>query len=166
VNELAFPASGLRLWINSTWLAQVASTGLLPLPDRSLQIAVLLTLAAGPRTPAASTYKRALLRRVLEIVRERCHEPELDPATVAAALGLSRRYVHVPFAAAGTTFTRELYESRLQRAQCLLGDKRSDGFGVAEIAWNSGFTVLSHFTKRFRERFGLPATACGERNAC
>jgi transcriptional regulator GlxA family with amidase domain len=118
----------------------------------------MLALASAPSLPAPSTHKRALLRRLTETLRERCHEPELDPAAVATALGLSRRYIHVLFAAAGKTFTQELYAFRLQRAQRLLDDKRFDGVGIAEIAWNCGFSEPSHFTRRFRECFGVPPT--------
>jgi AraC-like DNA-binding protein len=122
------------------------------------QIAVMLALAAAPSRHAPTTHKRALLKRVTETLRERCHEPGLDPAAVAKALGLSRRYIHVLFAAAGKTFTQELYALRLQRAQRLLDDRRFDGVGIGEIAWNCGFSEPSHFTRRFRECFGVPPT--------
>ena len=123
------------------------------------QIVSLLALAAANGDPPSTTHKRALLRRVTETIHERCHEPELDPAAVAAALGLSRRYVHLLFASAGTTFSQELYACRLQRAQRLLRDKRFDGLGIAEIAWNCGFSEPSHFTRRFHERFGSTPSA-------
>jgi AraC-like DNA-binding protein len=123
------------------------------------QIVSLLALAASHEDGSPTTHKRALLRRVTETIRARCHEPELDPATVATALGVSRRYVHLLFASAGTTFSQELYECRLHRAQRLLGDKRFDGLGIAEIAWNCGFSEPSHFTRRFRERFGAAPSA-------
>jgi AraC family transcriptional activator of tynA and feaB len=123
------------------------------------QIVSLLALAAAHYDSSPTTHKRALLRRVAETIRERCHEPELDPATVAAALGLSRRYIHLLFASAGTTFSQELYACRLHRAQRLLCDKRFEGLGIAEIAWSCGFSEPSHFTRRFRERFGSPPSA-------
>jgi AraC-like DNA-binding protein len=122
------------------------------------QIALMFALAGARDAPCVSTHKRALLRRLSETLRERCQEHGIDPDSVARTLGVSRRYVHVLFASAGTTFTHELYECRLQRARRLLRDKRFDGHGVAEIAWNCGFTEPSHFTRRFRERFGAPPT--------
>jgi len=59
----------------------------------------------------------------------------------------------------GTTFCEELYACRLHRAQRLLCDRRFDGLGIAEIAWNCGFSEPSHFTRRFRERFGSAPSA-------
>jgi AraC-like DNA-binding protein len=41
----------------------------------------------------------------------------------------------------------------------LLHDKRFDGLGIAEIAWNCGFSEPSHFARRFRERFGATPSA-------
>ena len=123
------------------------------------QIAVLLALATQTSVPSLTTHKRILFKRVAQMLRDRCHEQKLDPSTLASALGLSRRYIHVLFAAAGTTFNRELYACRLNRAQRQLRDPRFDGVGVAEIAWNCGFSEPSHFTRRFSKQFGLPPTA-------
>jgi len=122
------------------------------------QIAVLLALAAAPSGPAMRTGKRAMLQRVRSTLRERCHESHLDPAGVASTLRVSRRYIHALFASAGTTFTQELWNCRLQRAQRVLIDKRFAGVSIAEVAWNCGFTEPSHFTRRFREHFGVPPT--------
>jgi AraC-like DNA-binding protein len=127
----------------------------LPLSAVAEQIAVLLALAAGPVNATLTTHKRTLLRRVQETLRDRCQQPDLDPTAVAAVLGLSRRYVHLLFASAGTTFSQELYSCRLQRAERLLRDQRYAGVGIAEIAWQCGFNEPSHFTRRFRERFGV-----------
>ncbi len=137
-----------------------ATLGSLGLPHAVIaeQIAVLLSLAIVPNGLSLTTHKRSLLRRVSDTLRERCHEPELDPAAVASTLGLSRRYIHRLFASAGTTFTHELYTVRLDRAQRLLADKRFDDVSIAEIAWNCGFSEPSHFTRRFRDRFGVPPT--------
>jgi len=139
------PSSIARLELSPTVIAE--------------QIAVLLALAAVPQCSTLTSHKRSLLRRVTEIVRERCQEPDLDPAAVAAAMGFSRRYVHVLLAAAGTTFSDELYAARLSRAERLLSDMRYDDWGVAEVAWRCGFHEPSHFTRRFRARYGLAPTA-------
>jgi AraC family transcriptional activator of tynA and feaB len=139
--------------------ATVVDPGLPPTVVAEQIVSLLALAAACDDSSRTTSHKRALLRRVTETIRERCHEPDLDPATVAAALGVSRRYVHLLFASAGTTFSQELYDCRLHRAQRLLGDKRFDGLGIAEIAWNCGFSEPSHFTRRFRERFGAAPSA-------
>jgi len=138
-----------------------ASIGSAEVPHHAVaeQIAGLLALAIGPCADTLTTHKRSLLRRVMQTIRERCHEPELDPGAVAAAMRLSRRYVHALFASAGTTFTQELYKCRLQRAERVLRDRQFDGLGIAEIAWSCGFGGPSHFTRRFRESYGVAPSA-------
>ena len=145
--------------------ASVGASGVPPTVVAEQIVSLLALASAGEDPMTATTHKRALLRRVTETIRERCHEPDLDPAAVAAALGVSRRYVHLLFASAGTTFSQELYACRLHRAQRLLCDKRFDGLGIAEIAWNCGFSEPSHFTRRFRERFGSPPSAYRQNTA-
>jgi AraC-like DNA-binding protein len=120
------------------------------------QLAGLLALATPATTPTPlNSHRRSLLGRLVDVLRERCHDPALDPAAVAASLRLSRRYVHALFAAMGTTFSRELYNLRLQRARRLLEDQRFAGLSINEIAWNCGFNETSHFRRRFRRQFGV-----------
>lgn len=163
-------AAGQIFGRNSGWGATLTSAlgnltptaiGEISLPHSVVaeQIAVLLALATSPAVPLLTTHKRSLLKRASETLRDRCHEQDLDPSAVAASLGLSRRYIHVLFAATGTTFSQELYGFRLQRAQRLLRDRRYDGVGIAEIAWNCGFSEPSHFARRFRKTFGVAPTA-------
>src|SRR5258708_14357709 len=99
-----------------------------------------------------------MFNRVRTPLGEGCQESPLDPAGVASTLRVSRRYIHALFTSAGTTFTQELWNCRLQRAQRVLIDKRFAGVSIAEVAWNCGFTEPSHFTRRFREHFGVPPT--------
>jgi len=130
------------------------------------QLAVLLALSAAPTGPVLKTGKRAILQQIRNTLRERCHESDLDPAAVACAHRVSRRYVHALFTSAGTTFTQELYHFRLQRAQRLLADKRFAGTSIAEIGWNCGFSEPSHFARRFREHFGISPTSYRHKQVC
>ena len=82
------------------------------------------------------------------------HDHELDAGRLAAALGLSPRYVHKILAREGTTYGRELVRVRLDRAAAMLRDRRFDELSIAEIGWRCGFCDPSHFSKRFRDAFG------------
>ena len=130
------------------------------------QIAVLLAAAISPTGPPLTSHRRSLLLQVTNAIRERYHEPDLDPAAIASMLGLSRRYVHRLLASSGTTFTRELYSIRLRRAQLILADKRFGEVSIAEIAWSCGFSVPSHFTRRFRDEFGVPPVSYRMNASC
>lgn len=120
------------------------------------QLAALLALSGGGQK---LTHQQALLRRLRQTMRDRLHEPDLDPAAVAAEQGLSKRYLHLLFAAAGNSFGSTLLELRLDQAKAMLADRRFERRGIGEIAWQCGFTDPSHFARRFRARFGLAPAA-------
>ncbi|MBX5462711.1 MAG: helix-turn-helix domain-containing protein [Steroidobacteraceae bacterium] len=132
----------------------------LALPEGTVaeQIAALLALAAGP-TGQPMTATRKLFNRIQRTIRDRCHEPGLDPATVAAEHGISRRYLHHLFACSSTTFGSELMRMRLELAHRMLSDARFDALSVSEISARCGFVEPSHFARRFRKAYGMVPTA-------
>lgn len=127
----------------------------LALPPEALAdpIATLLKMAIGPEQ-APSSRQPILLSRLMCILQNRLHEPDLSPQSVAAELGVSTRTVHYAFAKAGTTFVQRLVELRLGRARDLLRNVRLFDLPVAEVAARCGFADPSHFARRFRCRFG------------
>jgi transcriptional regulator GlxA family with amidase domain len=87
------------------------------------------------------------------------NDPSLDPQSVADLHGISKRYLHLLFANAGTSFGAALMELRLERARQLLDDRRLARVGISELAWRCGFSEPSHFARRFRARFGAAPDA-------
>jgi len=131
----------------------------LALPEGAVaeQIAALLALAAGP-SARQLTATGKLFNRIQRTIRDRCHEPGLDPATVAAEHGISRRYLHHLFACSSTTFGSELMRMRLELAHRMMSDARFDALSVSEISARCGFVEPSHFARRFRKAFGMGPT--------
>jgi len=123
------------------------------------QLGALLALAAGSEITAATTHRLALLRQIRATLLERLADPSLDPQNVADAHSISRRYLHLLFAGAGTSFGATLMEMRLDRAKQLLDDRRLARLGISEIAWRCGFREPSHFARRFRARYGAAPDA-------
>ncbi|QPF83603.1 helix-turn-helix domain-containing protein [Bradyrhizobium genosp. L] len=91
------------------------------------------------------------LRRAVE---RRLREPGLTAAAVAASVSISERYVHKLFARAGTSFAGYVMDRRLDGAARDLRDPLLLGRAIGDIAFDWGFSDLSHFTRRFRHRFG------------
>ncbi len=173
---LRFPDAWLRNWIpaperlagrplldSSGWgaalsaaLATFDGEQELALPPDTVaeQIAALLALAAGPDMHPR-TASEQLLNRVRRTIRDRCHEAGLSPSMVADDVGVSKRYLHLLCANAGTTFRSELMRMRLDAAHRLLSDRRYDLMAVGEITARCGFVEPSHFARRFRKAFGL-----------
>jgi AraC-like DNA-binding protein len=132
----------------------------LTVPGQALaeQIGSLLALAIAKREPVLTSTHQKLLMRLRATLRARAHDEQLTPQSVADTNGISRRYLHALFARAGTTFTRDLLDIRLDLAQRLLLDPRFRRMTVAEIGWRCGFVDSSHFARRFRIRFGHSPT--------
>lgn len=100
-----------------------------------------------------TTVRDAHLRRIKVIIRRRIHDPDLAPADIAAACGLSIRYVHRLFAASGTTMGRWIVEQRLVECDGLLRDPRNRS-SLAAVAQRYGFYDQSQFCRHYKRRFG------------
>ncbi|WP_419693885.1 helix-turn-helix domain-containing protein [Mesorhizobium muleiense] len=72
---------------------------------------------------------------------------------LAARHGISPRYVQMLFEAAGTTFSAFALERRLDAARTMLTSPRYASWSVTELAFEAGFSDLSHFNRRFKRRF-------------
>lgn len=110
--------------------------------------------AAGSLPASADS---AFLERVYEAVREHAHDQEFSVEKLAKDLAMSRMHLYRKLQSiSGKSPADFLMEYRLDRAAALL----AAGTGtVSEIAYGVGFKNLSHFTRRFRDRYGhTPST--------
>ena len=122
----------------------------------------LASLGLGARGELALAAQRGGLRAVrlnsvLAILARRFAEPDFSAHKLAAAAGLSERYVNELLYEAGASFTSRLNELRLHKAAELLahrGERR-----IIDIAFECGFNDLSYFNRCFRRRFGLTPSA-------
>lgn len=124
----------------------------LTLPGSALadNIGTLLALSAGPHSQGPPL---SLFDSLSQELRASLHRPQLSPAQLAASHQISLRALHYAFATGQTTFMKELIRARLERSAELLSEGRVK-LTVDEVAKRCGFTDTSHFTRRFRERFG------------
>ena len=128
----------------------------LPRPLLAEQIGSLLALATGYHDgPATARHRGQLARRILRLIERDYADPDLGPEAVAAACGISKRYLQTLLAASGTSFVAELNATRLDRASELLTDPRAAGLAVADVAFRCGFLDPGYFTRLFRKRFGI-----------
>ena len=121
----------------------------------------LAALGLGARGDLAADAQRGGLRAVrlkavLTILEQRFAEPDFSAHKLAAAAGLSERYVNELLYEAGAGFTTRLNELRMRKAAELLARSTRR---VSDIAFECGFNDLSYFNRCFRRRFGLTPTA-------
>lgn len=113
----------------------------------------LLASAIGPEAPGSTAQHSALLARIRAFVLDRLHEPDLSPAAIAAAHGISVRQLHRVFQAMGCTVERWIWQQRLARCRRELLDPA--GATISQIAFRWGFSDAAHFSRAFRRAFGL-----------
>lgn len=82
--------------------------------------------------------------------------PDLTIEDIAADLTISARQLQRGFAAIGTTPTKYLNSKRLEHAKRGLDDRRAGRRRdlISSIAYEAGFSDLSHFQRSFRATFG------------
>lgn len=116
----------------------------------------LLTAAMSHRVDAPP---RGLAQRYLQQLQDyvllHLQDAELSPTSIAAANHMSPRYVHLLFAQTGISVSAWIKLQRLTRCAEDLRSRAYRDAGVAEIAYAWGFSDPAHFSRAFKQQFGL-----------
>ena len=116
----------------------------------------LLTAAMSHRVEAP---QRGLAMRYLKQLQEyilaNLQNETLSPTTVATANHMSPRYVHMLFAQIGVSASSWIRTQRLERCRDDLRSWTHRDCSIAEIAYTWGFADPSHFTRIFKQQFGV-----------
>jgi AraC-like DNA-binding protein len=96
-----------------------------------------------------------ILSRVERFIETHLSEPALGPAEVASAAGISVRHLHRLFLQKDSTVAAYIRGRRLDRCQMELGDPRFSDRNITEIAFLWGFSDSAHFSRCFKQRFGM-----------
>ena len=97
----------------------------------------------------------ARLATVKQYIERHLRDPNLRPATVAQACGISPRYLRRLFAAENDGVSKFIQRRRLEAAARELSSRILPLRSVTEIALDVGFNSVSHFSRAFREQFGV-----------
>lgn len=124
-----------------------------------LLLSLVLQLSGSNADAGVTANQAALLHRIYQTVERRLDDPELTLACIARAEGISERYLQKLFESTGDTFSHYLRERRLKRAWSDLSNPAEAHHSVSEIGYRYGFNDAAHFSRAFRERFGLPPRA-------
>lgn len=122
-----------------------------------LAVALATRLDRHDTVPAESR-QRDLLARIHTFVEEHLGDPDLSPATVAAANYVSVRYLHRLFEAQETTLAAWIRRRRLERCRRDLADPALRVLPICAIAARWGLTNPTHFSRLFRSEYGLQPT--------
>lgn len=99
-----------------------------------------------------------LLNRIFSFIEENYMDSDLTPDKIAQGNGISTRYLHSLFQESGTTVLKWVWEQRLKAARNDLLDPGQHKARISEIAFRRGFNDSAHFSRSFRNRFGISPT--------
>ncbi|MET3142419.1 UNVERIFIED_ORG: AraC-like DNA-binding protein [Arthrobacter sp. UYEF2] len=92
---------------------------------------------------------------VREYIEANLSDPQLSPASIAAAHFISTRHLHNVFHESGTTVASFIRSQRLDGARRDLQDPLHAGKSVGTVAAHWGFLDAAHFSRTFRDAFGV-----------
>lgn len=101
-------------------------------------------------------HQRILRLRIVGYLDAHLADPDLSPATVAAAHHISVRSLHKLFEAQGQSVAALIRQRRLEGCRRDLLDPMLAHRPVSATAVRWGFTNPAHFNRLFREAYGLP----------
>lgn len=127
------------------------------LAETAVALLAIGAAEAAKPLPRRSWTRSSILSRIKSYALERLELSSLSPARVAAEMGISIRYVHTIFSDEGTTFSNWVWSQRLEACRAKICSPAFADHSIATIAVESGFSNFSHFSRRFRQAFGLSA---------
>jgi AraC-like DNA-binding protein len=140
------------------------------LPEAAASIAAdscaeLVRLVATTEQPSLDSraVRVALLPQVRRYIERHLADPELAPSTIAAANAISLRTLHAMFAPTGESVRAFIRRRRLQCSRDDLLDRPD--LPVIDVARRWGFKNPSHFSRVFKEEFGMAPRDVGASGA-
>jgi AraC-like DNA-binding protein len=100
-------------------------------------------------------YGTVVVQRAKHYIEANLRDPTLDPRQLAAAMGISLRRLQELFHREGQHISDWIWERRLKTAELRLKDPTCSHLAIAMIAYDCGFANPAHFSRRFKDRFGL-----------
>ena len=95
----------------------------------------------------------AMYVRAQAFIREHLRDPDLCIDQISAALGCTKRYLHMLFSDRGLTVSDYIWQTRLQNCRHEL--ETQAGKTITDVAFSWGFSSSSHFSRVFRKYFGV-----------
>ncbi len=116
-----------------------------------------------PGEPLGSLKKKKLVDQAIGYAREHCARRELALSDVAAAVGLSEKYLNLLVKeVVGSTINPLIVRFRMEEAARLLKDPANRIYEICEAV---GYADLDHFRESFKKQYGLTPTEFRNRHS-
>ncbi|WP_417624500.1 transcriptional regulator FeaR [Paremcibacter congregatus] len=128
-------------------------------PDYNTVREVLLNLLGatlrGYSPDQVLDQKSRQMANIRKVIEQKLTDPGLTPSMVAELCGLSIRHLHRLFQAEGASCGEWIRLRRLNEARQQLADRRYADQNIIQIAFHWGFNDAAHFSRAFKQEFGL-----------
>ncbi|MFB7470757.1 helix-turn-helix domain-containing protein [Kitasatospora sp. NPDC056184] len=121
----------------------------------ALDLLALLVDDRSGQARSQDSQSAASLERVKDHILRNLRDPDLSPSRIAEANHMSLRLLHKLFQQEGVTLGTWIRTQRLERCSRDLLRPMAEELGVAGIARRWGFANSSHFSRTFREAYGV-----------
>ena len=123
--------------------------------ENSLDLFTLALNSIRPQSIHLSRSRSLSMYRVKDFVKRNLKNPALDTAMIVAGTGLSARYINALFEDEETSLMRFVWQQRLVKCHQALINPIHTGKRVSEIALSWGFNDFSHFSRAFKQKYGI-----------
>lgn len=118
----------------------------------------LVALACGASEEGAERGRQSVRESQLAAVKRyvdlHLADPDLTPASAAAAVGISPRKLHRLFEPSGSSFARYVVRQRLLKCRDAVAGATGGRRSVIDIAYGWGFNSMATFYRAFASEFG------------
>ncbi|MFC3578013.1 helix-turn-helix transcriptional regulator [Streptomyces yaanensis] len=118
-------------------------------------VALLVEELLQPYRTEPSEGGGEMLTRIREYIEENLMDPDMSPESIARAHHISVRYLHKLFQNEGATVSTWVRKRRLESCRHDLGRLSNRRRTVAAVAQSWGFASPSHFSRIFRQAYGV-----------
>jgi len=127
-----------------------------PIISKHFLDVLVSSYALAHRTDAeGSAIANARRIRIKRFIESQLRDPELTAGAVAEAFKISPRYLRMIFAKDNESVSSYILRRRLEECAREMRSSLSRSRTITDIAFNWGFNGAPHFTRSFREHFGM-----------
>ena len=137
-------------------LNQMDAITFIRLSEQALDLMTMSFASIRPQGFELSRSRSISLNNVKLFVSQHLSDANLNPDVVAAAVGLSTRYINMLFQEENTSLMRYVLQCRLKR--CYDDLINANYQRVSDVAYKWGFNDVSHFSRAFKQTFDLSPT--------
>ncbi len=108
--------------------------------------------------PSALTRARssdATLFRAKRFIAQNLRNVDLTAMLIASEVSASETHLNRLFKTEGVSLMRYVWSCRLELAARLLKGCSKSQIQIQEIAWRCGFSTPAHFSRAFKDRYGM-----------